>query len=175
MKKIRMNIFETNSSSTHSICVAKNINKLNLPKEIVFKEGCFGWAYEVLNSINEKASYLFTAILYNEDYDALKSVVNILKKNNINCIFEDHPTLLNKNGYLRKKEDIRLILEDGWIDHGDLLKDFINDVCYDENKLLNYLFSPLSFIVTGNDNEHSYEEDIKIKVNYEHYEYFKGN
>jgi hypothetical protein len=50
--------------------------------------------------------------------------------------------------------------------------DFLNAVCEDENKLMSYLFSDLSFIITGNDND---DEDVDINVDYAHDEYYKGN
>ena len=41
-------------------------------------------------------------------------------------------------------------------------------------KLMKFLFSDLSFILTGNDNDG--EENIpSIKVSYAHDEYYKGN
>jgi hypothetical protein len=60
----------------------------------------------------------------------------------------------------------------GYVDDSCELYDFLNDICSDENKLKNYLFSDLSFIKTGNDNDDS---DVDISVSYEHDEYYKGN
>jgi ketol-acid reductoisomerase len=141
--------------------VAKNVNDINLPKEIVFVEGEFGWRYDVLKSTNEKANYLFTAIAYNEDYNALKSVVDILKKKGIKCNFlnsnYEEYDYFNENGELKDEKDINFNLIDGYVDHGTELKEFLNDICYDEDKLLSFLFSPLSFIITGNDNDGSNE------------------
>ena len=61
---------------------------------------------------------------------------------------------------------------DGYIDHGDEAIEFVKDVCSDENKLINFLFSDQSFILIGNDNSGT---DVTIRVDYEHDEYYKGN
>jgi hypothetical protein len=42
MKQIRKGVFETNSSSTHSICIAKD-DGLTIPKSLHFDFGEFGW------------------------------------------------------------------------------------------------------------------------------------
>jgi hypothetical protein len=60
----------------------------------------------------------------------------------------------------------------GYVDHSDELDDFLGAVCNDENKLMSYLFSDMSFIITGNDND---DTDVEIKVTYDYDEYYKGN
>jgi len=158
MKQIRQGVFETNSSSTHSICVAKNIkNKLELPKEIHFSYGEFGWEHDTLQSTYEKASYLYTALKYmsgTPEIDAcLENVISILKNKGIEIIYD------NEN-------------DEGYIDHGYELSSFINEICNDETKLLNFLFSDLSFIITGNDNS---DESVDIITDYPSDIYYKGN
>ena len=61
MQKIRKNVFETNSSSTHSICIAKDM-ELIIPTSIHFEFGEFGWEVDTLSSVYEKASYLYTGL-----------------------------------------------------------------------------------------------------------------
>lgn len=151
-KKIRHNVFETNSSSTHSICVAKDTN-VEFPASIHFESGEFGWENDTLTSIYEKASYLFTAFMCTEHKDEWQNVVNKLRSKNI------HVTYQESGDY-------------GYIDHGYDLSEFVNDMEYEEEKLFSFLFSPLSFIITGNDND---DVDVDIKVPYEYYEYYKGN
>ena len=56
MKIIRKNVFETNSSSTHSISISK-LNDYILPKEINFTFGEFGWEFSKYTSSFDKASY----------------------------------------------------------------------------------------------------------------------
>ena len=42
IKKIRQSVFETNSSSTHSICIATDTT-IDFPKSLHFEFGEFGW------------------------------------------------------------------------------------------------------------------------------------
>ena len=68
MKKvIRKGTFETNSSSTHAICICtdkKLLEEMEYPEHLYFGIGEHGWEYERLNTPKEKANYLYTAILY---------------------------------------------------------------------------------------------------------------
>lgn len=161
--KIRRNIFETNSSSTHSICVTQTDLLDQLRDEIVFRVGEFGWEYEKYNDPETKASYLYTAILEMGREDLLSNIRSILKRKGIECIFEEPKYVIDNNGYK--------YLDYGYIDHVYALDDFIN-ICYDDDKLLKYLFSSQSFIITGNDND---DYDVEINVSYPHEEYYKGN
>lgn len=152
-KQTRLNVFETNSSSTHSICIAKNMT-INIPKKIYITAGDFGWENSVLNSVNEKISYVYTYFASYEKLDEFEKIIDILKKHNIEIEIND---VNNKYCY---------------IDHAYDLSDFIDAILNNEEKLINFLFSPMSFIMTGNDNS---EESVDINVDYEHDEFYKGN
>ena len=52
------------------------------------------------------------------------------------------------------------------------LGSFLDAICEDEDSLMRFLFSDLSFIITGNDND---DEDVDINVSYAYDEYYKGN
>ena len=70
MINIRKSLFETNSSSTHAICIAKSNDDLDIPKTLVFEPNYFGWEEGILYTTEERASYLYTAILCKYlDYD----------------------------------------------------------------------------------------------------------
>ena len=60
------------------------------------------------------------------------------------------------------------------IDHSGELKDFLEEIFNDETLLMNYLFSPESFIATGNDND---DRPLDDKTNAENIlmTFFKGN
>ena len=153
-KSIRRYVFETNSSSTHSICITKS-NVLNQKQNYIkFQTGEFGWEQDTLSNPYEKASYLYTGILYNGQEDLIDKIKDIMDKNNIEYEFE------GTSG------------DNGYVDHGGNLYSFLEDICSDENKLMRYLFSSESFIITGNDND---DEDVDITANYDHEEYYKGN
>jgi len=161
MKKVRQNVFETNSSSTHSICIAKNM-ELIIPSEIHFGFGEFGWEEDTLNSCTEKASYLYTGLFANDRYDDAMNLFSVLESKGIKVTHEE-PIYGKDSSYAKNG---------GYVDHSGELGSFLNAVCGDENALMSYLFSPLSFVVTGNDNS---DCDADTNVSYEHDEYYKGN
>jgi hypothetical protein len=154
-RQIRKGVFETNSSSTHSICIAKNV-ELNIPDSLHLEYGEFGWGEDSLQSVEEKASYLFTALMQLEKKEYFNELLKTLARNDVDVTYEANSTASYG----------------GYIDHGGELTEFLDDIFEDEKKLSNYLFSPLSFILTGNDNSDS---DVSIDVDYEYDEYYKGN
>lgn len=177
--QIRNGVFETNSSSTHAICISKNkVDLNNLPSYVEFARNDFGWSFDVYTSIWGKASYLYEAILecyYYEAEEKLNHICEVLAKYGISCEFSSG----DKYG--------------GYIDHGYETIDFVNDVLNDEEKLMTYLFGD-SFIVTGNDNSDDYSDYMyvnegeestswgtftnygKLKPEFDNYEiYYKGN
>ena len=160
MIKVRRNVFETNSSSTHSICITKNNNLLEIPEKVTFKLAYFGWENKIYNDTEHKASYLYSAIReFEKYYDKKMSrkwldfICLTLMKNNIDYEFDDTERFYG-------------------IDHVGELMDFVKDVCHSEKRLLRYLFSVESFIITGNDNDDS---SVSINETYKHEEYYKGN
>ncbi len=172
-KKIRQSVFETNSSSTHSICIAKDI-KLDIPSKIHFAFGEFGWEVNTLQSVEDKASYLYTGLLANERREDAEKVFEVLKSKGIEVTSEE-PEYENRS---YRDDDNKLVeytsgVNIGYVDHSDDMGSFLDAVCSDEERLLRYLFSPLSFIVTGNDNDEETKSSIDVKYPYE--EYYKGN
>ena len=175
-RQIRQRVFETNSSSTHSICIAKNPVLPEPPDTFEFRCGDFGWEVDKYSSIREKANYLYTGLGYLEDLNQIRDYIqfikNTLKEYGVEDVwFGDFRICWHS---LWDDEDISFYISpnNGYIDHGEEIRDFVKDVCSDKNKLLSYLFSEKSFILTGNDNDGL---DVNIKVDYEHDEYYKGN
>lgn len=78
MKKvIRRSIFETNSSSVHSITVSEKAELFDYPEEkedvIVVVPGEYGWSGDDVMGLQEKLRYLMTLILDTKyDYDDKK-------------------------------------------------------------------------------------------------------
>lgn len=166
MFNIRKGIFETNSSSTHSVCISKH-NNYEIPSELRFEVGEYGWENEFLQGSTELASYLYTAIYeICTDRDEINSFKNYiydtLGKYGCECDFEE-------------PECTRWGLSEGYIDHAYELRDFLESIRRSERKLMRFLFSPDSFIITGNDNEYTYDEIVK-KTDFSQVEvYEKGN
>jgi hypothetical protein len=172
MKQIRRNVFETNSSSTHSICIAKDA-ELTIPESLHFDFGEFGWECDTLYSLGEKASYLYTGLIANNRKEDAEKIFELLRSKEIEVTAEE-PTFktYNHTNSEGKPVEYTYPVNAGYVDHSNNLTDFLNAICQDENKLMNYLFSDLSFIITGNDNDDS---DIDINVDYPHNQFYKGN
>lgn len=141
MIQIRKNVFETNSSSVHSVCIANGDRLINIPSSVFFTFGEFGWEVRTLYSVEEKASYLYQAIFdTTEDNEWLRekyieNIKQFCENNGVECDFQEY----SKDVY-------------GYIDHPEDLNVFVDTVCSDEYMFLKYLFSPDSFIRTANDN-----------------------
>lgn len=163
-RQIRKSVFETNSSSTHSICITySDINKNYLPRLLVFKHGQYGWESDKLYTAEEKASYLYQIICdltYGEDdrrIEYLNHIIRVLCNAGVVCEF---------------KADGDRSWNEGYLDHAEKAKEFLSAVMEDDDRLLRYLFSSESFVLTGNDNS---DDDVTIQVDYPHEEYEKWN
>ena len=76
MRTIRSLVFETNSSSMHSISITGNDN-YQKPKQSIIKGefGEFGWGYDNLDTVYKKLSYVLTMIQYRiHEYDDLDTI-----------------------------------------------------------------------------------------------------
>ena len=160
-QQIRRNLFETNSSSVHSIVITKESN-VSIPENLYITKKGFGWENEVYDDIEDRASYLYTAIR--------------------SCIKEnDQPRYINKLIKFLEKLGVEVEIDherdDSYyfgIDHSDELLDFIKDIFNNEDYLFNYLFSPTSYIRTGNDNEDPNPYDDEVPDN-TIYHFIKSN
>ncbi len=64
MRQVRNLVFETNSSSTHCICIVTDRNaELEYPKNVFFRCSNFGRKPAELRSVEDKAAYLYSSIL----------------------------------------------------------------------------------------------------------------
>jgi len=180
MKQIRRNVFETNSSSTHSICISKA--PVTAGKHIYFGIGEYGWE----NDCVDIADYLYTAIL--EQYDTnelLEKLKDMLDSHSIEYEFEEPKYETSSDGKYKW-------LNHGYIDHSGETREFIDAVLSDDNMLMRCLFGD-SCVYTGNDNQddnpsgcniadekyYDWEKGEMVDNPYhdpEHYDYFyKGN
>lgn len=164
MRQIRNGVFETNSSSTHSIAIPRSCDKSNY---ISFHIGEFGWGWEEV----DPADYFYTAIYEtSETKEEVKEKINKLKDILNTYGIEYHFGKANahawRSDYTNKDY---YSLDDGYIDHGYELKDFVNELLHDDEKLVRFLSRGLVF--TGNDNS-STEERFFIERNEEYLEDF---
>lgn len=140
MKQIRKGVFETNSSSTHSIAIPKK-HAEEYPNVVHFGIGEFGWEFDEA----DPADYLYTAILayyYNLDERAekLDKLKAALEAHDIRYTM-DTPAFWDVDAHY---------LDNGYIDHSSELGEFLDAVFADDETLLDFIFYGLVF--TGNDN-----------------------
>lgn len=172
MINIRRGTFETNSSSTHSICVTRSDEKCEIPErlEINISDFEFGWEYEDYGTTEEKFAYLVMGIISGYEDNFLK-VSQKLEK--LIKIIGQWVKCVKIYGLNVECYDGKMYYEtDGYVDHANEMYELIDALLNDEEMLKRYLFSYESFILTGNDNTDGYQN---ISVKYEHDEFFKGN
>ncbi len=180
MTKHRDGVFETNSSSVHSICLAYTTEHTKIPSDsqLSFKLDYFGWELNTLTTPEEKASYFWTAVVYlfsDEVRETIKNRVRgVLQLDNISCEFQE-PVY---NERLREPNERAPLSHDYGIDHifdTDLLY-WIYHMLSSPHDFKNFLFSPDSFILTGNDNDGEWiGEDDPLPVDYPCSIFTKGN
>ena len=142
MYQIRSGVFETNSSSTHSIVISK-APVTKLPERITFHVGEYGWENAV---VAHNGDYLFTAILDGPPsklYERLRRLCECLMILGVEAKFVFPPyRYAHGYGYFDK----------GYVDHASECGEFIHAVLSDPNLLARYLFGD-SHVYTGNDNQ----------------------
>lgn len=167
MKQIRRNVFETNSSSTHSIAIPKKCDQVGY---MSFHIGEFGWGWDEVDA----ADYLYTAIYdLSETEDEVKEKIerleSILKENGIN--YELGEVKLHTWYSEYSNRDI-YSLDNGHVDHVYELKELVDELLNDGDKLIRFISGGLVF--TGNDNSDT-EERCFINRNKEFLEDYDWN
>lgn len=143
MINIRKNIFETNSSSTHAMCINKEDDYIKIPRgiSIPFTAGEFGWKFDKLDTTIEKASYLYTSLLlYTNIEEAEEIITEALAPYDIECKFIRPIVDTKWGGYT-----------DCYIDHGPC-NEFARNMATIPYSIIQFLFNSKSYVVTGNDN-----------------------
>ena len=130
--QLRKNVFETNSSSIHSICISKN-NAYTLPASCKFRLKEYGWGPDYENNVGD---YLYTALACLNRTDEINKLKEILERHNVRVEFEPYSSD-----------------DDFYIDHPDL-GELIEYLFKDENEniLLSFLFGSGSMVLIYNDN-----------------------
>ena len=141
MKTTRHGVFETNSSSTHSISINRSSGLMTtmIPESgntIIIRPDEFGWGPSTHTDPETKASYVWTHILnYSGEYDYKEMLRHVIM---------DH------TGYYV----LLFSMEDGstgYIDHQS--QDVAMEVLEDEKTLRSFIFNPSSVLEITNDNE----------------------
>ena len=160
MIQVRSSVFETNSSSTHSIAIPRSC----FPTDYVsFRTDDFGWGFEEVDA----ADYFYTAIYETSETEAevnrkIERLKDILNENGISYKLKKpktHSSTYDNKNYF--------YLDDDYIDHGGELKEFVDELLNDGDKLVRFLSGGLVF--TGNDNS---DNDGFISRNEEFIEHY---
>lgn len=164
MIQIRKNVFETNSSSTHSLVISQKERSYNycLPVDddgtLTIAFGEFGWGPELLTAPIEKLSYLVTDRIdmydipeeIKDDEDAVQEA--IMESENIREIVE---VVMSCCPDVKR---VRFELNDSWnpfgyVDHQSQGTSYDMDLSIEE-----IVFSNKVIIMIANDNGYYYEE-----------------
>lgn len=170
MIQVRNGVFETNSSSVHSICISREQPK-RAKKVIVLGFDSYGWSEDCVSSKN----YLWTAILLNKSYhydwkndndpnnglylpipEIEAHIKSVLAKYGVESVVFQYPQL-KPEGKNKSKWDWGKYIEEPSIDHYGETAEFV-DMCLENDDLLaRTILNSDSVVRTGNDN--SCEED----------------
>lgn len=202
MFKIRKGIFETNSSSVHTLCISKR-NDLKIPNSFKFERGGeFGWSYDTYDDSMSKGDYLYQLLedyaFYMGKHEFELSDIYLTKYNGKAELYspEDYPeydamikkyekelkdkieSILSNYGCVNiiwepSHENDKKLFANGYIDHAYSAHQFLLDMLDNSELLINFLFNSNSCIYTGNDN---YEGEY-TDVDCDEYDYVfeKGN
>ena len=199
--QIRRGVFETNSSSVHSISIIKDDFKGSLPKKFIIDcDGEFGWEVDTFDDSSSKAAYLYQAIVYyptlysKGKYDAniakemLQSLMDKFIMNlesygiEVDCKYRF--TKIESNEIEPGKTYNYVVFVDkngnesehvGYLDHGGEAKELVDYVLSSPENTLRFIFDDRCFIETGNDNEERYYESPNKESNEEVIIFKKGN
>jgi hypothetical protein len=193
-KQIRQSVFETNSSSTHTISISmsdeyKSVLEKMSGEGIASTSGQFGWEYDIYGDTWDKASYLWTGIIVSDCFT--KDQVDKIE-DNIKTVLGEYgivPTFepYKEDSYELKDGTVRHYLtfeHFAYIDHSEGLVEWLGSLFpndgqdIDEELLLEYLFNPNSCVFTGNDNSDAPDEYFEKSEAYNtdnNIEFNKGN
>ena len=156
MINIRYQVFETNSSSTHSVSIADNIvgllDTIHPQNGVVYLTGGeFGWEWKKYNVAIDKANY---AAVFAKGHSLMTDMlISVIKEHT-------------------GAKEVIFNLTDSSIDHqssrfenGDALQVFASP-----DTLKNWIFNPESYLFLGNDNEEDPPNfyDVEFGIDYTH-------
>ena len=167
---LRNSVFETNSSSCHSLALTKGDNgtlsklytdyQLDENGNLHFNVDCYGWEFDVLSNFQQKLAYVMTyAILKGSYYDFLDLMKSLHDVTQFNQLYfrdqlvgywDDEENQFKFSGYYSDVDDLERNIGDAYIDHDSL--DLLNGIIKNEDQLKNLLFVKESEIVIDNDN-----------------------
>lgn len=155
MKNIRSGVFETNSSSTHSIAIAEDADGIldtivpDADGTIVFIGGEFGWSWEKFNDPMTKANYCAV------DLQSNPASMTMLSE-----VISQHTGA--------KRIVFSIDRDSSYVDHQSVGTS--EDAFANTEALKNFIFNPKSWLFTGNDNDYAPPNfhDVDLNIVYSH-------
>lgn len=154
MIKIRENVFETNSSSTHSVAVSSKDRGYSheMPVDengtLYIQLGEYNWGPDILYTPYDKLCYVMSYL--SQNYSSVEEFANDVDTGAINSVAEEIDCYLKGNcgvsNIVIKKVDGGWGDGLGYIDHQSV------GFLYDEN-LIDLIFNNSKIILIDNDNE----------------------
>ena len=177
--QIRRGVFETNSSSVHSISIIKDDFKGSLPKKFTIDcNGEFGWEVDTYDCPKSKAAYLYQAILHypyslicgEDDIVAAQEILQCLMDKflsnlesygiEVDCKYRftniHHAEYTRYDYVIFVDENGNESKDKGYLDHGGEAKDLVDYVLSSPENTIKFIFDNRCFIDTGNDNKGIY-------------------
>ena len=150
MRQIRQGVFETNSSSTHSVTIHGS-DRFVYPKYIPTIEfGEFGWEQNLYPDYTDKLSYVITMLATKNGVDTLEDFLKLEEFRWLKEAVESHCGRVLE---VKAQESDWSPL--GYVDHqsNDVLDDFlVSDELEFKVKVLDFVFNEKYAFETDNDN-----------------------
>lgn len=169
MIQVRSSVFETNSSSIHSICIARGSSlrskDYSYPAHLDVHLRSYGWEFAKLETVEDRASYVYSLAMSMDEAEGevIKShIFDICSENDVDVDFD-------------------LDRDDFWgVDHACDGTEFLLDMLHNKKLLRDFIFCKRSCVFTGNDNSEApkhlaLDEDAWLDKNPGGIAYFKGN
>ena len=146
-KQIRQGVFETNSSSTHSMCIYPGNKYVPNMSKLEIETGEFGWEEETYYGMGDKLSYALTYALGSNSNKYIEMLNEMLTDN-----MPDTDITYDGMSYeeLLEMDVSRDDVDFGFIDHQSL--DEASEMFLSRNNLEDFIFGRDSYFETDNDN-----------------------
>lgn len=179
MISIRKGVFETNSSSVHSLVIADAMPDLSKPLTVHVKVDEYGWGPDTLTTPGERGSYLYTAMCCScagrnkepnrKPKDPIDDLSSLLSPWGVTVVCDEGARFVQHKNYW--------FLDNGYIDHDEDLSSFVGSVMEDPPLALRFIFSDDSIGIIYNDNmfEDEWDRMQSYIPDVPHIVYEKGN
>ena len=146
-RQIRQGVFETNSSSTHSLCINAGNRYIPNMRRLKIETGEFGWEEETYYGMDDKLSYALTYALGGNSNKYIEMLNEVLTDN-----MPDTDITYDGMSYeeLLEMDVSRDDVDFGYIDHESISE--ASGMFLSKNSLEDFIFGRDSYFETDNDN-----------------------